>query len=218
MKKVDTLEEFKNEKFLDLEESERKLAVKLGEEIVASMSGELSVTMIPMVVRKALSKIEESIPKNLLAVPNFVNEVFACIIDKTNTKGLPDFIFDPVFKYSIYVLATILFPSGEDKYKEFFNENDDATYITGKKVKSVADKIIECLGSPNVSITCTKDILSLTVKASKKMINFDEYKRERFAMKVFNRVIDQTDFRYCPDMVVDPIIKNLYAGIIPILI
>lgn len=204
-----------------LSEEQQKMVEKISDELSVLFHNEIYLGQIPTLIKLAVKKIDcELMDKDIIVTRNCITAVLYKVIDKTNTKQLPDAVFDPLFKYFIHTTISLLMPTEDtvEKYATKFTESIADTDVTDELIVAMGDEIIKCLKTDYINMSATKDAILLSIKAAKQAVNLDDMMRQLLAMRVFSYVIDKTDYAYFPDALVDPIIKDLYRYIIPVLI
>lgn len=199
-----------------------EIIIRIGKEMSQEIDYVIKLDQIPQIIKEVVHRVDMALPVDLDINTRIecVTGVLFYIIDETVTEDFPDIIFDPVFKCTIQIVTAILLPSKEftKKYSYAFNDPILDTKITREHIHAIGDRIIGYLGGAYIHLSILHDILALTIKVANTMVNINPQERELVAIAIFEYIIDQTDFILIPDFIFDPLIKQLYKHIIPVLL
>lgn len=211
-----------NNLILNMSDELSAIVKQIGKDISRELDHVILLPQIPEIIRAATHRVDDVLPSeiDLDTRVECVTKVLFYVIDNTVTKDLPDVIFDPIFKSTIQTVMSFLLPGKEEsqKYRDFFTVSIGGAEVDSAIIKKIGNKIIAHIGKSYIGLNKTHDILALTIKAAQQFVDLSAKEREYAAIAIFDYVIDETDFIYIPDFIFDPMIKQLYKHIIPILL
>lgn len=157
--------------------------------------------------------VEKKHPVNNSEKRNITSKILCHIIDITDTPGLPDFIFDGIFKALVPQLVAVMYP---DK------KIVDATYSQLHSIELIElEKAIDGFFSEIHDGFTLDDIPRCISYAAKFFSGYSYLTREEkksAAKQLFFKVIDETDTPYLPDFFFDDIFKQIGSQMIDYLI
>ncbi len=196
--------------------------VRVGQHVAKTFEEEISLSDITMILWLIKGRLEHDIEQSKLESIGpqeklyLIKEIFNYVLDHTITEGVIfDIVSDPVIKYVVDLSLAVLLPETFNDTQGDFDIIEDQK-VTSKLVKASAMKVVKIVGKT----ICLKDVrrvLLLTTKLTQGCTGFDKAMKIKFAKKVFDRVLDVTDFKGYPDFIFDPLFKVVYEEVLAFL-